>query len=104
MAKTRCKAAARRMRREYGDYSCEICFACCNRQKKNREEQTKVCIAFSNDVPWDGAESACGLFNIPFRGIRPKRLPLNDVINKAKTSRLTGAACENQDSFFLPLA
>ena len=51
MAQIKCKEAAVRMRKEYGENSCEECYDCCNRQRKNRMEKTKVCIAFSSDIP-----------------------------------------------------
>ena len=104
MAQIKCKAAAMQMRKEYGENSCAECYDCCNRQRKNRTEQTKVCIAFSSDIPWNGAERACGLFNIPFRGIRPAKLPLNDVRIRKRCSQLVDTVCDNQVSLFMPKA
>ena len=97
------RAAANRMRKEYGENCCEACFACCNRQWNNREERKMVCIAFDADVSWDGSERACGLFNVPFRGIRPVRRPLNDFLRKNTRAYHKTLSCENQNSFFAPL-
>ena len=101
MVKTGNKTAANQMRREYGETFCEACYACCNRQWNNVKEQKMVCIAFGGDLAWDGSEKACGLFNVPFRGIRPYRLPLSDYLEKSVRQNHPSAVCENQSSLFL---
>ncbi len=97
------KAAANRMRKEYGEQCCEACFGCCNRQWNNLEERKMVCIAFDDDMAWDGSEKACGLFNVPFRGIRPARRPLNEFLRKRTRAYHLTPDCENQNSFFMPI-
>lgn len=95
------KAAANRMRKEYGEKCCEACAGCCNMQWNNPEERKMVCIAFDADIGWDGFEKACGLFNVPFRGIRPTRRPLNDFLKKNTRAYHMAPVCENQSSFFM---
>ena len=63
-----------------------------------------VCIAFSNELPWDGAEKACGLFNVPFRALRPRRIPLEEYLNNTRRPRLTEVISENQSSLFALLS
>ena len=100
MARIQCRAAAHRMRKEYGEVSGENCELCCNRQRNNRNECTMVCIAYSNEMSWDGLETACGLFNSPFRGLRPGRVPLIDCMNNGRQKCLREPVSEDQGSFF----
>ena len=74
-----CKTAANRMRKEYGEHYCDLCRSCCNQQIKSKDEaKALICIAYDKETPWDGTERACGLFNIPFLGIRPRPMPLGE--------------------------
>jgi len=100
MCHMKSKSAANRMRKEYGEKCCDSCFGCCNRQWNNHEEKKMVCIAFDGDLAWNGAETACGLFNVPFRGIRPPRLPLGEFLERSSRARVPVIECENQNTLF----
>lgn len=76
------KAYANRMRKAYGEMYSECCRDCCNCQLQIRGKDEKVCIAYGMEFVWDPSEKACGLFNIPFRGIRPKRRTVSEFYNK----------------------
>ena len=78
------RTAAKQMRREYGENLCECCADCCNRQRISHDEPKMICIAYGRNLLWNGMEIACGLFNIPFRGLRPRRLPLGEVLCREK--------------------
>lgn len=87
------------MRQEYGEKICDQCGDCCNRQLKSRKEKTMICIAYDNETPWERHERACGLFNVPFRGIRPKRTPLGEYLER-KTRHRPQENTEEQASLF----
>lgn len=84
------KAAATCMRKEYGERIIHFCRDCCNRQLNNRTERVMVCIAFDNETAWPENERACNLYNVPFRGIRPKLMPLGDFYKEAQKARSQG--------------
>lgn len=100
MAKIHCRAAAHRMRNTYGEISGECCEFCCNRQKNNRVDCIMVCIAYSDRLPWEASETACGLYNTPFRGLRPVRMPLQDYLQNRRNKDSIGLVNEDQESFF----
>lgn len=77
MAIMQCTAAASRMRKEYGEKPANWCGQCCNCQAKCGV--SKVCIAWSDTLPWNEDLRACGLFNVAFRGLRPRRRPLHEM-------------------------
>ena len=63
----------KRMKKHYGECKGEFCDLCCNYQKQQRtEDSIKICIAYDEVTEWNPMEKACGLFNIPFRGLRPR--------------------------------
>ena len=95
------KTAAKQMRKEYGENLCEICSDCCNRQRLNHDEPKMVCIAYGRNLSWNGMETACGLFNIPFRGLRPRRLPLGEVLSRKRS--LKSLATQPEEQFQLSL-
>ena len=83
MNKTQTTAGGNRMRKEYGENPSERCIFCCNYQKKSREDNEHlVCIAYDSEGEWDPNQIACGLFNVPFRGIRPRRRELIEFYSK----------------------
>lgn len=85
MTKAQIRAAAERMRKEYGECADENCLYCCNYQKKSKQDNADlVCIAYDSQGKWDPSETACGLFNIPFRGLRPLRRELVEFFRKEK--------------------
>ena len=100
MKSVQCKAAANRMRKEFGERCCDRCGECCNRQYKSRTEKIMVCIAYDDETKWDRAEIACGLFNVPFRGIRPKRMPFGEFLRKSAKPRAAETNSEDQGSLF----
>ena len=90
------KTAAKQMRREYGENLCECCADCCNRQRIKHDESKMVCIAYGRKLSWNGMETACGLFNIPFRGLRPRRLPLGEVLSRERSLKPLATQPEEQ--------
>ena len=79
------RAAASRMRKEYGEDILHNCCGCCNCQLKKKGLAEKICIAYSSCEPWNAEELACGLWNVPFLSLRPKRKQLiENYISKAK--------------------
>ena len=87
--------ASRRMQKEYGTNSMHVCRECCNYQKQAKGKPECICIAYGNDVIWDGNTRACAkLFNYPFRNLRPKRRQLEEMypehkIQKSDTSQIS---------------
>lgn len=77
LMKNQVSLAAKRMRKEYGYCEGCTCEQCCNCQRKERDKEENICIAYDPVMEWNGKEKACGLFNIPFRGLRPKHKPLS---------------------------
>lgn len=90
------KTAAKQMRREYGENLCESCSDCCNRQRMNRNDAKMICIAYGGELSWSGTETACGLFNIPFRGLRPKRIPFAEILNRGRNMKSPATDAEDQ--------
>lgn len=86
---------ARRMRKAHGELPSETCRRCCNCQKKDRKSDIKVCIAYCALEEWDENEKACGYFNVPFNGIRPRERELFYFYNKPKKKEVN----ENQMKF-----
>lgn len=72
------KAAAVRMRREYGQCENKKCSGCCNYQLRSKSADEKICIAYGCETEWDAQEKACGLYNVPFRALRPRHMPLEE--------------------------
>ena len=71
------------MRKEFGENPGYRCCHCCNYQKKDRkDDEHLVCIAYDSKGEWDPSETACGLFNVPFRGLRPRRRELIESYKK----------------------
>ena len=73
------RAAASRMRKEYGEDNLHNCCGCCNCQLKKKGLAEKICIAYSSCESWNAGERACGLWNVPFLSLRPKRKQLIDI-------------------------
>ena len=97
MNKTQSIAGGNRMRKAYGENPGETCYYCCNYQKKDKHDNDHlVCIAYDSNGEWDPSERACGLFNIPFRGLRPRRREIIEFYQKARPNNLN----EGQDSLF----
>lgn len=92
-------AAASRMRKEYGESPAQRCRNCCNCQLKRRSEQSKICIGYSLEEPWDDNSIACGLFNIAFEGLRPRRRRLEEMY-PTKPKNYKSELAEGQDSLF----
>ena len=90
------KTAAKQMRREYGENLCECCADCCNRQRISHDEPKMICIAYGRNLSWDSKEIACGLFNIPFRGLRPRRTPLGEVLCRERSMKSPVTEAEEQ--------
>ena len=71
------------MQREYGTDVLHVCGKCCNCQTDPEDKRRKICIAFGLspmvDCSWDANKRACGLYNRPFRGLRPERIPLVQI-------------------------
>ena len=88
------------MRKEYGYGIPEPCEYCCNYQLGSRETGRMVCIAYSMEEDWDKKELACGLFNRPFRGIRPRMTPLLEC--KYQKTCQDHVDNPDQQSLFLP--
>lgn len=95
-----CKSAANLMRKEFGERICDTCGECCNRQYKSKVDKVMICIAFDDETKWDRNEKACGLFNIPFRGIRPKRMPYGEFLRKNTKARTDTTNLVDQGSLF----
>lgn len=69
----------RLMMKEYGIGSGQ-CGHCCNCHFSEKSRNQHICIAYGEvegeDCTWDIYSMACGLFNKPFLGLKPKRMPL----------------------------
>ncbi len=97
MSRMHSKYGGSRMRKEYGECSEYVtCAECCNYQLKCRCSATLVCIAYDSQSAWNSRERACGLFNIPFRGLRPKRSELIQVI---QTNKQTEPVADQKSMF-----
>lgn len=73
------------MRKQYRERKGETCKYCCNYQKcASADGAEKICIAYSDEIIWNPEEEACGLFNVPFRGLRPEREKLECMFDKSK--------------------
>ena len=63
------------MQKVYGKDIVHVCGTCCNRQTNPDDTKHKICIAFGTspmvDCTWGEDKRACGLYNRPFRGLRP---------------------------------
>lgn len=94
------KAYANRMRKECGELYSEHCNDCCNCQRQTRGKDAKACIAYGIEYIWDPSERACGLFNVPFRGIRPRRRPIGESYIKKDPQSKNQNMIENQESLF----
>lgn len=90
--------ASSRMRREYGEKPGNRCYQCCNCQRIDDDEirKPRACIAYSPTMVWDPSTRACGLFNISFLGMKPKRRCLEEMY-KPKGSKTPG---EDQQRLF----
>lgn len=68
----------------YGRKAAYTCGRCCNCQPIAWNAKTKFCAAFGRKEgvrwEWDEKLTACGLFNFAFAALRPKRVPLIDVL------------------------
>lgn len=82
--------ALKRMRKEYGENPNQRCKNCCNRQITAASGECKVCIAYSNTIPWPGESLACGIFNVAFRGLRPQPRPLSEMYETKKKTKDQG--------------
>lgn len=77
----------------YGKSLTEKCRQCCNYQLKEKGGAEHICIAYSNTYKWDGMSQACQkLYNFPFRGIRPRLTPLENLFaqNTVRPSIIEG--------------
>lgn len=90
------RTAAKQMRREYGENQCECCADCYNMQLMNHDTPKMICIAYGGNLSWNGTEIACGLYNIPFRGLRPRRLPLGEVLCRERYTKSSAMEAEAQ--------
>lgn len=84
MGKLQTKAAANAMRDYYGIKYGKHCQFCCNCQKKRAgmPEYGMHCIAYSDEAAWNPDETACGLYNIAFLGMRPRVRQLEELRGK----------------------
>ena len=77
------KKTAAAMQKVYGKDIVHVCGTCCNRQTNPDDTKHKICIAFGTspmvDCTWGEDKRACGLYNRPFRGLRPVRVPLVEI-------------------------
>lgn len=98
------------MQKEYGlcslsnSQNIRYCRTCCNYQTSAVLPEKKVCIAHGDNGKtesiWDPSCVACGLYNRPFRGLRPRRRAILDVGQKAPVSGgQEDAQCENFSLF-----
>lgn len=74
----------RLMAKEYGRNFIAHCRTCCNCQKHPENPRAHCCIAFGVmpgvDCTWDpDRPGGCGLYNRPFKALRPRRAPLVEV-------------------------
>lgn len=79
----------RLMKSEYGFNPVVRCRECCNCQKIPTDPTHSYCIAFGlrdgYDCTWNLEKlGGCGLFNRPFRNLRPKHVPLVEIYGKIK--------------------
>lgn len=72
-----------RMYKYYGRDLLHNCAKCVNCQNIIRGKDAKMCICYGEGIEWDSSSVACGLFNKPFRGIRPRPRPLADMFEHA---------------------
>ena len=81
------------MQKVYGKDIVHVCGTCCNRQTNPDDAKHKICIAFGTspmvDCTWGEDKRACGLYNRPFRGLRPVRVPLAKYMGQRKQRRKT---------------
>ena len=74
------------MRNHYGESFQDFCYECCNCQLEARGSDKLICITFGGGVVWDPKERACSkMFNVPFRGIRPRIETLYDQLYLSDT-------------------
>lgn len=91
----------KQMQKEYGLCSLNTsnctryCSACCNFQSSAALPGQKVCIAYGDNGKtesiWDPTCVACGLYNRPFRSLRPKRRSILEAMGK-------GSAVKREES------
>lgn len=78
------------MQEVYGKDIVHVCGTCCNRQTNPDDTKHKICIAFGTspmvDCTWGEDKRACGLYNRPFRGLRPVRVPLVEIYGPKETT------------------
>lgn len=99
MASVTTGMASRRMLKEYGYGRIQKCGTCCNCQHTAAlNTSKKACIAYSESMAWDETSPSCGLYNIAFRGIRPKRRPLSEMFESRKGKSTKPS--DDQESLF----
>lgn len=81
----------RMMAKEYGSNPSVRCRDCCNCQKVPSSPNSRYCIAFGwvegCDCTWSTERfGGCGLYNHPFKALRPRHVPLAEVYLKKKTT------------------
>lgn len=79
----------RMMAKEYGSNPSVRCRDCCNCQKVPSSPNSRYCIAFGwvegYDCTWNTDKfGGCGLYNHPFKALRPRHVPLAEVYLKRK--------------------
>lgn len=94
----RINSAAKRMYAEYGDCPSAHCDTCCNFQSTAEANGAKACIAYGAWKAWDPNTYACGIYNVAFRGLRPRRRPLGELYEKSKKTNTQETNC--QESIF----
>ena len=92
------------MRTEYGHNPLVRCQNCCNCQKIPADQRHYYCIAFGlmegYDCTWNPEKlGGGGLFNRPFRNLRPKHVPLIEIYGKRKAEEAATPPL-NQTSMF----
>lgn len=90
------------MSKEYGSNPIVWCRDCCNCQKHPVRTKSLYCIAFGWTEEFDCSWSpdrmgGCGLFNHPFKALRPRRVPLIEVYGPKRPKSKTN---EDQVSLF----
>lgn len=79
----------RLMTKEYGSNPTVRCRDCCNCQKQPGKANLRYCVAFGltteYDCTWNPDRiGGCGLYNRPFKAVRPRRVPLVEVYGTGK--------------------
>lgn len=91
----------KQMQKEYGrcalmdkNQCVRYCQTCCNYQSSAILPNQKVCIAYGDNGKaesiWDPSSFACGLYNRPFRALRPRRRSILETKSSASSAQLDG--------------